>query len=137
VKVVAGSVAALLSIAFAVVGVGVLDGGLTGLCLGLLAGRGVLSVAAPLAVGRLLGVRPSALARATVRPALATALLFGAGHLLGGSLTGAGWLGLVAGCAVTVTVTLPAAFWLGLGPEQRRRLVRRGRRLRARRERAS
>lgn len=125
VKVLGGVVAAVASIVIAAVAAGPLDGGVVGLCVGLALGRAVLGVVAPVAVGRYLGTPLAAQARATVRPALVTAVTFagcwwGAQHNPSDS-----WLALVAGVTVTVVVLAVAVGVLGLSPGQRRRLVRR------------
>ena len=78
VKVAAGSVAAVVSIALAAVAVGPLDLGIVGMCVGLAAGRGILGVAAPLAVGRILGIPLHVQLRGITRPLSVTAVLFAA-----------------------------------------------------------
>jgi O-antigen/teichoic acid export membrane protein len=123
VKVVAGVIAAVASIVLAAVGVGPLDGGVTGLCLGLVLGRAILGVAAPVAVGRVLGVRVRRQLSALLRPAVVTAAVFAAGSWLAEKNPVSSWLGLVAGVATTVlAVTLLAAF-SGLSRRQRAQLV--------------
>jgi len=123
VKVLAGSAAAVASIAAAAIAVGPLDLGVLGMCVGLMAGRAVLSVAAPIAVGRVLSIPVASQLRALARPALATGALLAAGFAIGDRLEGGGWLLLFAGVAVTFPVALGLATVLGLDRAQRGRLV--------------
>lgn len=125
VKVLAGSVAAVASIVLAVVAIGPLDLGLAGMCVGLVAGRAVLSLAAPVAVGRILGVRLSGQLRATVRPLLMTCALFAGAFALGGRVAVDTWPGLFLGVGVTLPAATVLATVLGLNTTQRRRLTAR------------
>jgi O-antigen/teichoic acid export membrane protein len=129
VKVVAGGLTAFLSIALAATAAGPLDGGVVGLCLGLVLGRGVLGVVAPLAVGRILGVPPRRQSARVARPALTTAALFAAGYWLAGLNPVSSWFLLVTGVAGTVVTVTGAALFLGLSTHARSRLVRRARAL--------
>lgn len=129
VKVVAGVVAAVASIALASLGVGPLDAGVTGLCVGLVAGRSVLGIAAPLAVGRFLSVRPRTQLVAVVRPALVTALLFAGSSWAARQHDVDSWLSLVLGVAATVAVVALVAGLLGLSRTHRGRLLGRVRAL--------
>lgn len=134
VKVLAGGVAAVLSIGLAAVAAGPLDGGVVGLCLGLVLGRATLGVVAPVAVGRFLGVPLRRQVARVLRPALATCVLFAGGYWVAGENTVSSWFLLVAGVAGTVVAAGGAAFLLGLTPVQRARLARRARILLRRRE---
>lgn len=125
VKVLAGVAAAAASIVLGAIGVGPLDGGVVGLCLGLVAGRAVLGVTAPLAVGRFLGVPARLQAVAVVRPTLVTAAVFAGSYLLARNVTTDSWFGLLSGIAVTVPTVAGLAFVAGLTAEQRSRLVSR------------
>jgi hypothetical protein len=127
VKVLAGGLAAVLSIGLAAVAAGPLDGGVVGLCLGLVAGRAVLGVVAPVAVGRFLGVPLRRQGGRVLRPVLVTSALFGTGYWLAGENAVESWFLLVTGVAGTVVVAGAAAFVLGLSPLQRARLARRAR----------
>jgi O-antigen/teichoic acid export membrane protein len=125
VKVLAGAVAAVLSIGLAAVAAGPLDGGVVGLCLGLVVGRATLGIVAPVAVGRFLGVPLRRQASRVLRPGLTTAVLLAAGYWLAGENTSSSWFVLVVGVAGTVVAAGAAAFLLGLTPVQRARLTRR------------
>lgn len=127
VKVLAGGIAAVLSIGLAAVAAGPLDGGVAGLCLGLVIGRAVLGVTAPVAVGRVLGVPLRRQAGRVLRPGVVTAVLFATGYWVAGQNTVTSWFLLVAGVAGTVTTVSAAALVLGLSPRQRSRLARRAR----------
>jgi O-antigen/teichoic acid export membrane protein len=130
VKVVAGVVAAVVSIGLAALAAGPLHGGVVGVCLGLVVGRAVLGVVAPLAVGRFLGVPLGHQARAVVRPGLVTAAILAATGWIAHDTNGGGsWPALVAGVAVTVTVASTLAFAAGLDRRQRARLLGRVRTL--------
>ncbi len=124
-KVVAGAVAGTLAVGLAVLGVTVFDGGIVGLCTGFLIGRGLLSVLYPAMVGQALGIPVGSQFRAAVRPAFASAALFGLAVVLSRRFEVETWLGLVAGAIATVLVVGPVAYGAGLNPGQRRALVRR------------
>ena len=125
IKVVAGVVAAVTSSALAARAGGALAGAEFRLCLGLVAGRAVLGVTAPVAVGRFLGVPLSRQLRAIVRPALVTALFLAVAYEVAPHLPHVGWLTLVPAVALTAVVSSGLALVLGLDRTQRRRLVRR------------
>lgn len=127
VKVVAGVVAALTSILLAVVAIGPLDAGVVGLCAGLVVGRAVLGVAAPVAVGRFLGVPLRRQLARMARPALVTAATFAAASWFGRHQTAESWPVLFLGIAATVPVVGAVSFVTGLDGNQRRRLWRRAR----------
>jgi hypothetical protein len=107
------------------VAAGPLDGGVVGLCLGLVVGRATLGIVAPVAVGRFLGVPLRRQAARVLRPGLTTAVLLAAGYWLAGENTSSSWFVLVVGVAGTVVAAGAAAFLLGLTPVQRARLTRR------------
>ena len=129
VKVLAGTAAAVASIGLAVLAVGPLGLGVVGMCVGLVTGRGLLSVAAPLAVGRVLGIPVSGQLRAIARPLLTTCALLAAAVALSDRLAVDGWLPLVLGVAVTFPGAMAVAATVGLDGSQRRKLVVRTRAL--------
>jgi O-antigen/teichoic acid export membrane protein len=128
-KVLTGSISAVVSLILAGFLVRVLDLGVTGLCLGFVAGRSILSLDYPWLAGRFLGQSLASQLRSAVRPALATvpffALAWGASHVLAAG----SWIGLVCGVGATMLLAAPTAFWVGLSADSRRRLLRRGRRI--------
>jgi hypothetical protein len=127
-KVVTGAISALLSIACATLLVRVFDLGVFGVCLGFVAGRSILSLDYPWLAGRFLGLSLASQLRSAIRPVLATVPLFvlarGTSHVL----TAGTWIGLMCGAGATLLLTAPAAFYIGLSADARRRLVRRVRR---------
>jgi len=106
--------------------------GILGLCLGLLAGRAVQSIAYPLLVRGFLdtggtgrgGAAPRA-ARAVVRLAAITALLFAAALALGQRLLAPNWAAWAAGVALTAACCFGVALWSGPSPETRRAVLAR------------
>ncbi|MPZ63260.1 MAG: hypothetical protein GEU93_18635 [Propionibacteriales bacterium] len=127
VKVVAGVVSAVLSVVLAIVGVWLLDGGVIGLCLGMIAGRSVLGFVAPWAVGRVLGQPFGGQCLAAARPLLVTTVLFAAALAVSPDITVDSWLRLVPYAVGTVVATGAVAAFAGLRGEQRARLVVRAR----------
>ncbi|HSV41716.1 MAG TPA: hypothetical protein VLI04_23320, partial [Nocardioidaceae bacterium] len=125
VKVIAGSASAVLSIVLAAVLVGPLDRGITGLCIGLLVGRSLLGVAAPLAVRRILGVGGRTPVLSLLRPLVVGLGLLALGYVVAGEIRADSWIALVAAVGVTLALNLAVAIVLGLGGPQRRRLVKR------------
>jgi hypothetical protein len=102
--------------------------GLTGLCLGFLAGRGILSLAYPRMVGRLLGVSAAQQLRGAVRPMALTVVLFAVAFELEPRVAAEGWLDLALGAASTASAVTLLAFFGGLSRLQRQRLLDRLRR---------
>jgi len=130
-KVLLGALSVVLALVTSGVLVGYFKLGIVGLCIGVIAGRAVLSIGYPVLVGRFLGLRLSSQLKSVIRPGLVTALLFAASLGLGRlfatvQLSGlVGWLTLLVGGSATVFVALLVAFGLGLSGLQRRRIVRR------------
>jgi O-antigen/teichoic acid export membrane protein len=127
VKVVAGVISAVLSIGLAIVGVGVFDGDVTGLCLGLIAGRMVLGVVSPVAVGRVLELPIRTQLRAVVRPLVVSVVVFAGALQVSERVTIDSWLRLIPVVIVTVTGLGLAAAFAGLRRAQREQLVMRAR----------
>jgi O-antigen/teichoic acid export membrane protein len=124
-KVLLGFLSAGASIALAVLLVAGWDFGITGLVVGFIAGRSILSIGYPWLIGRFLAVSPSDQVRAIVRPALVTTGLF-AGAVVVARYMGADfWLALLVFAGLTVPVASLASFYGGLSREQRRRVSRR------------
>jgi len=126
-KVVIGLVSVTLSVVVAGVLVGRWDAGIPGLVLGLIAGRLILSVSYPLMIGRVLGLSFPAQLLASLRPLLATSVLFGLALWLKRASNDAwyltlGWTGFVAAAGVTISSVALLAFFLGLSAADRRRL---------------
>ncbi len=129
VKVLAGSIAAVVSIALAAIAVGPLDLGVVGMCVGLALGRGLLSVAAPLAVGRILSIPVHRQLRGLARPLVITAVLFAAAYVTAGEVAVDSWPVLFLAIATTAPMVALMAAVGGLSRPQRARLVIRTREL--------
>jgi O-antigen/teichoic acid export membrane protein len=98
--------------------------GIVGLCLGMLAGRAIQSIAYPLIVHSCLEKPKAKLAErlAAVRMACTTALLFAAAHIAARLVIAPNWAIWLAGVAMTMAFV--AAFTLLLGPTRSdRRLI--------------
>jgi O-antigen/teichoic acid export membrane protein len=128
-KVLIGIASTLLALGLAAFLVGPLNGGIVGLCIGLMIGRSVLSAAYPWLVGRALGQSFASQVRGAVRPVFVTALVFALAATLGRGLLVHTWIAFVLGAAATAVVVAGAASVLGLTGKQRRLLVRRIRRI--------
>lgn len=130
-KVVLGGVAVAISLAAAVVLVGVFDLGVSGVCIGFILGRLLLSLGYPRQVGRFLGVPFSDQLRAALRPALVTALVFAlasvSNQLLHLTISHGllGWIELALMGLISLALITPLVFFAGLSAVQRERLVNR------------
>ncbi|MCB0064664.1 MAG: hypothetical protein KDE19_21220 [Caldilineaceae bacterium] len=124
-KVLLGLLAVILSMGLAALLVGWFDMGITGLCLGLIVGRLLLSWRYPQIVGQILGLSMAVQLRAIVRPLLASTLLFAAALFLQHELEFASWVSLLIGSGMTVLVATPVAAIIGLTGAQRAQLLNR------------
>lgn len=130
-KVLIGALSLILSLGIAGVLISYFELGITGLCLGLIAGRLVLSIGYPLMVGRFLKTSFSSQFRSIQRPALVTTLFFvlssKLGDILGTNiwLGTFGWIDLFLSVGLTFGVVLLLAFYTGLSGNQRRQILRR------------
>lgn len=121
-RVVVGAAAALASIGLSVALTHAW--GLPGLCLGVLSGRAVQSVAFPLLVRRLLGSSDRnrsgrGLRADVVRPVIVTVLLFALAAFLGGRVLAPHWLAWAGGVAATVALLAVVTYWAGFQPDAR------------------
>ncbi len=97
--------------------------GIVGVCLGVLAGRLVQTIAYPLLVDRCLR-RPARFPfRSIARPLAVTLLVFGATAVLGDRLLARHWLGWAVGVLASLTLMVGMAFAAGL-PAEARQTVR-------------
>ncbi len=134
-KVLIGALSAALSLVIAGVLITYSDAGITGLCLGFIVGRSILSLGYPLMIGRFLKVSLHFQLRSILRPAFVTFLLFSLTTELGDLLTKStwftvsGWIGLAALVGVTFGVASLLTFYAGLSGSQRGRILRRVRML--------
>jgi hypothetical protein len=116
-----------VSIALAILLVARFDGGVAGLCAGILAGRFLLTVVYPWQIGRTIGYPLVDQVRAAIRPVATTALLFGAAMVIGSEALSGSWLTVGSAAVLTAAVAAAAAAWLGLTRGQRATLYRRTR----------
>lgn len=122
-KVVVGAVAAVLSIGLSVLLIP--SWGITGLCLGMIAGRLVLTISYPLIVSRQLE-RPRRLPlREMARPGLVMAAVFAASGYVGQLLVIDNWAVWVVCAGAGFALALGVALFTGLGAEARGPLVKR------------
>ncbi len=124
-KVLVGLASAVISLGLAAVLIGRFDLGISGLCIGLIVGRSMLSILYPWLVGRAIGHPLGAQFRAVVRPMAATVVLLLIGQLAGSSEAPGGWPVLVVGSVATAAVALAVAGFAGLRPGERDVLLRR------------
>src|SRR5438132_27986 len=99
--------------------------GLTGLCLGLLAGRMLQTLTYPAVARRCVDDHTPALPVGLARGFLVTAVLFGAASALGRHVVAADWLVWVAGVAVTLALSAVGAFAIGLSRQSQHAALRR------------
>ena len=130
-KVLLGLLSVVLSLLAAAILVGYCRLGIVGLCLGIMAGRLLLSLGYPLLVGRYLGIPFSGQLRGALRPACAILALYSvaaatdrlwSGHP---GIIGGGWIGLALSMALTGGLALLLAFYGGLSREQRGNIIKR------------
>jgi len=128
-KVIAGAISAALSIGLAATLIKVTGEPIVAMCVGMIAGRMVLTVAYPWLVAKLLDHPFGEQLRALPRPIAATVLLFAASMWIGRRLVVHSWFELVAyGSATALGVGSIAAF-VGLNRRQRRSLFARLRKI--------
>lgn len=130
-KVILGAISVGVSIGVASFLVYYLKMGIVGVCIGIIIGRLILSVAYPNLIGKFLKIQLSSQFKAIIRPILVTIVLFLAAigletilpnsgwHSLGG------WLKFLIGAGLTALICLPLAFFFGLTGGQRKIIFRR------------
>ncbi len=124
-KVLVGALSAGVSIGVAALLLQRFESGIAGLCIGLMTGRAILSLAYPQMVGRRLGISLPRQLLACARPGALTLLLFLAAQWLQGSVAAAGWLDLAFGIATTTAGVALLALAVGLSRAQQRRIWKR------------
>jgi O-antigen/teichoic acid export membrane protein len=105
--------------------------GIVGVCLGVLVGRLVQTIAYPLLVDRCLRRPPRLPMRSIARPLAVMLLLFGATAAVGDRVLAHHWLGWGAGVIVSLALMLGVAFAAGLPAEARATVLGRLRTMRA------
>jgi hypothetical protein len=130
-KVLLGFAAVILSIASASLMVGYFRWGIAGLCVGIMAGRLILSLGYPRLIGRFLGAALSSQLSGILRPALVTMFLFLLSIAVDSFLSplpwaGAkGWFLFILAAGITGIGMLVLSFYAGLSSAQRGIIVRR------------
>ena len=125
----------LLSVAISIVAAGLMVGyfkqGIVGLCLGIMAGRLIISIGYPVLISRFLGAPLSSQVRGAIRPFLVTVLLFSVAAGLDGVFSSVAWSGIrgwilfMLSAALTAALALLSSFYAGLSQEQRKSMLRR------------
>ena len=134
-KVLLGLLSVTVSVAAASLLVGYFKLGIVGLCLGIMAGRLIISIGYPVLISRFLGVSLTAQLSHWLRPTAVTVLLFLAALGLAYTLPAnafagwAGWAAFLGLAALTGLLALALSFLAGLSAEQRAALLRRVRAL--------
>lgn len=130
-KVLLGILSVTISIVAASLAVGYFKLGIVGLCLGIMAGRSIISVGYPALISRFLRVSLSSQLKSTLRPALVTVLLFSFASGLDSLLptttwSGArGWISFFLSAGMTGILLLLLSFYAGLSGEQRKQILHR------------
>ncbi|MBI5296006.1 MAG: oligosaccharide flippase family protein [Chloroflexi bacterium] len=130
-KVLLGFLSVAISIAAAGILVGYFRMSVVGLCLGIMAGRVILSIGYPILIGRSLGIPWRSQLSLMYRPMLVTALLFAAGVGVDAFFSSAieswadGWLSFLLSAGVTGILMLAISFFGGLSTLQRKSMLRR------------
>lgn len=130
-KVLLGLVSVAISIGAASIMVGYFKLGIVGLCIGIMAGRLIISAGYPMLISRFLGVSLSSQLKGTLRPVFVTILLFstavgldilGSVRLESGIM---GWLIFILAAGVTGILMSLISFYGGLSGDQRMNILRR------------
>jgi O-antigen/teichoic acid export membrane protein len=130
-KVLMGALSVTLTLVAAGVMVGYCRLGIVGLCLGIIAGRSILSVGYPMMISRFLEVSLSSQLKRVLRPVLVTVLLFALASELSSLMSVdtwsglRGWMSLILSGGVTSSLVLLLTFYVGLSSDQRRNILRR------------
>lgn len=130
-KVILGFLAVILSIALASLLVGYFELGIPGLCIGIMAGRLILSFGYPILIGRFLGASFFSSLKGTLRPVTVTVLMFLLATVLQHyfyvqSSSGLeSWLIFFLLAGITGGLTLMTAFYAGLSGDQRGNIAHR------------
>lgn len=124
-KVLMGLLAVGLSLAAAWLFVGPLQMGVSGLCLGFVLGRIILSLEYPRQIGRFLGISLASQLASAVRPTAVALLLFVAASGFGMQVTVTTWPGLIVASSSTALLISLFVFYIGLTGTQRHAMLSR------------
>jgi O-antigen/teichoic acid export membrane protein len=122
-KVILGGLSGLITIGLSVVLIK--SWGILGLCLGLLIGRSLLSVAYPLLVGSALEMSPRLRILNLLRPGVVLISLFAISSYLGNQILAQGWIAFFVYAGVTFIIELGIAFVCGLTNKQKTAMIER------------
>jgi len=137
-KVWMGALSLTISIIAASLLVGYFDFGIIGLCLGMMAGRSILSVGYPLLISHFLEIPISSQLRSIIRPLMVTCLIFGSMLITENSAKLTlwpgvrTWIGFFMYAGISGIIVLMISFFTGLTTRQRLSLLRRVEAMRAR-----
>ncbi len=130
-KVLLGLFSVTISVVAASVLVGYFKMGIIGLCLGIIAGRLILTIGYPLLVSRFLSITLAGQIKSILRPMSVTLLLFTCGFMadrfipIGNAPGSIGWMAFFALAGLTGVSMLALSFFAGLTSEQRKNILRR------------
>lgn len=130
-KVLFGAISVILAIVIGSILVKVFNLGVIGVCIGLVSGRMILSVAYPQNISRFLGIPFQSQLKALFRPAIVTLLLFGLAALFEKSAESIvvpgikGWIVLAFGAILTASLVAVISFFVGLNSQQRKNVLAR------------
>jgi O-antigen/teichoic acid export membrane protein len=118
-KVLIGMLSVALALSLAGVLIYFFHLGITGLCIGFIVGRSILSIAYPWSLSRFFGLSFYSQLQAALRPAIVTGLLFGLALGMRDQVSVNGWLSLIFAAGITLVTVSIVAFYAGLSSEQR------------------
>jgi O-antigen/teichoic acid export membrane protein len=128
-KVIVGAISAVLSIALAAILLRTPGNEIVRMCIGIIIGRLILTVAYPWLLGRMLGHPLIAQLKGLPRPTLTTLILFGLAVWLGERVTAESWITPVSLSGTTALVVTCVAIVVGMSARQRRALLKRMRKV--------
>ena len=120
-----GAFSAAVSVVLGWLFLGPFHWGIIGLVIGFILGRMIQSVGYPFMIGRMLGIPPEDQLRGVIRPALATAAIFGLATALGTVVHAHSWAVLVLGGGTSAAGVAVLAYLGGLSASMRRTVWRR------------
>jgi O-antigen/teichoic acid export membrane protein len=122
-KTLTGLASSLIALATAAVLIGLFDMGITGLCIGLILGRLLLTFVYPAVAGDAIGHPLSRQLRAVLRPGLTTLVLFAGAAAGQRAVAVDSWIVVGVGSILTFVAALGLAFGVGLHTSFRRQLA--------------
>lgn len=128
-KVMMGLLSSIVSICAAGILVGFFNLGIVGLCLGLIAGRSILTVGYPVLVGRHLKIKSWSQLKSVLRPASLTIVFYALASVIDNVLASKGWRGLTTWPVLSLSTiatfgfVLLSSFYLGLSRNQKNNIL--------------